>query len=84
MNSNRATPVIVVVALVIVAGLAGYFILNAPDRRDAGERFGDAVDQLHNGPDKAVRELESRTPGDKLKDAVHDEKNDLKKSLNQH
>ncbi len=57
--------------------------MTAPDKRDPGQKIGDAVNELHNGPEKAARQLESRTPGDKLQDAVKDEKKDIKKSLNQ-
>jgi hypothetical protein len=69
------------VALVIAA--VGYYVLTTPDRRDAGQKIGDAVNELHNGPAKAARQLESRTPGDKLKDAIKDEKQDVKKAINQ-
>ena len=75
--------------LIPIAGLAlllvvvGYFILTTPDRRDPGQKISDAINELHNGPDKAVRQLEDRTPGNKLQDAVQDEKNDIKKSINQ-
>ena len=70
-----------IVTLIVV--IIGYYILNTPDRRDAGQKIGDAINELHNGPDKAARQLENRTPGDKLQDAIKDKKQDIKKALNQ-
>jgi len=67
----------------LIVAIIGYYILNTPDQRDAGQKIGDAINELHNGPDKAARQLEDRTPGDKLEDAVKDEKKDVKKALNQ-
>lgn len=72
-----------IIALVIAVGVVGYSILNAPDKRDAGTKISDAIDELPNGVDKAARQLESRTPADKLEDAASDAKEDLKKSTNQ-
>ena len=80
MNTSKLVPLAVLAFIVVYIG---YNVLNAPDRRSAGQKLGDAVNELHNGPDKAARQLESRTPGDKLQDAVKDEKQDVKKSLNQ-
>jgi hypothetical protein len=80
MDILKLIPLAVVAYIVVYIG---YNVLNAPDRRNAGQKIGDAVNELHNGPDKAARQLESRTPGDKLQDAVKDEKEDVKKALNQ-
>ena len=80
MTSSKLIPMIFVAFIVFIIG---YYVLNTPDRRDAGQKIGDAINELHNGPDKAARQLESRTPGDKLEDAARDEKKDIKKSLNQ-
>ena len=79
-SNNRTVPTVIIVLLVVTVG---YYILNAPDRRDPAQKVSDAISELHNGPEKAVRQLEDRTPGEKLQDAVHDEKKDLKKALNQ-
>jgi len=74
---------------ILLAGLAvlvifiGYKVLNAPDRRDAGQKISDAINELPNGVDKASRQLEDRTPGEKLKDAAKDEGDDIKKATNQ-
>lgn len=72
-----------IIALVIAVGVVGYSILNAPDKRDAGTKISDAIDELPNGVDKAARQLESRTPADKLEDAASDARENLKKSTNQ-
>lgn len=73
---------LIVIILIIVAGV-GYYIMTAPDNRTAGEKVGDAIDELPNGLDKAGRQLEDRTPGEKLGDAMQDAGEDLKKSTNQ-
>lgn len=72
-----------IVGVGLIVAVIGYYVLNAPDNRNSAQRISDAVGELHNGPDKAARQLESRTPGDKLLDAVEDEKVDVKKALNQ-
>ena len=73
----------VTVALVVVVAIVALYVLNAPDRRNAGEKIGDAINELPNGVDKAARQLEDRTPGEKLGDAVKDVGDDIKKSTNQ-
>jgi len=79
-TSNKTIPVIIVALLVAILG---YFILNTPDHRSAGQKIGDAVNELPNGVDKAARQLEDRTPGEKLQDSAHDAKQDVKKAINQ-
>ncbi len=74
---------LVTAALVIVLALVAYTILNAPDQRSTGQKIGDAIDELPNGVDKASRQLENRTPAEKLKDTAKDVGNDIKKSTNQ-
>ncbi len=71
----------VVFSVLLLVG--GYYVLNTPDTRSAGEKIGDAIDEMPNGLDKAARQLEERTPGDKLDDAAEDMGEDLKKSINQ-
>jgi hypothetical protein len=70
-------------ALAIVIVVMGYYVLNAPDKRNPAEKIGDAIGELPNGVDKAARQLESRTPGEKLQDAASDVGDDIKKSTNQ-
>lgn len=80
LQKNQLIPALVVM---LIVAIIGYYILNAPDRRDPGQKIGDAISELDNGLDKAARQLEDRTPGDKLQDAIQDKKEDVKKALNQ-
>jgi hypothetical protein len=83
MSNSQPTKLLPAAIVVLIVAVVGYYVLNAPDRRDPGQKIGDAINELHNGPDKAARQLEDRTPGDKLEDAAKDEKRDIKKALNQ-
>jgi hypothetical protein len=83
MNTHSLGRNILIVCLVAVVGLVGYSVLNAPDRRSAGDKIGDAINELPNGAEKAARQLEDRTPADKLNDAAKDAGDDLKKATNQ-
>lgn len=51
-----------------------YGAMTRPDTRSTGEKLTDAVGKLDEGIDDAARELEDRTPaeriGDEVKDAV--------------
>ncbi len=69
MNSKIMT-IIAIVAVVILA----YFVLNTREDRTVGQKMSDAVEQLDNGVDNAARELQDRTPAEKIKDAVDDAK----------
>lgn len=75
--------VIAIASLLIVIIVVGCYLLKAPDKRGAGEKIGDAVHELPNGTDKAARQLESRTPGEKLQDSAQDAIDDAKKATNQ-
>lgn len=72
-----------ILSIIIVIAIVGYYLFNAPDKRDIGDKIGDAIHELPNGVDKAARQLESRTPGEKLEDSANDTIDDLKKSTNQ-
>jgi len=80
-QSNGKTLLIVVAVAVVL--LVGYSVLNAPDQRSGGQKISDAINELPNGVDKAARQLEDRTPADKLNDAAHDAGEDVKKATNQ-
>jgi len=69
--------------LVAIIALISIYVLNAPDKRTAGQKIGDAIDELPNGVDKAARQLEDRTPGEKLRDAAKDAGDDVRKATNQ-
>lgn len=60
-----------VIAAVIVA-VVGYGMLTTPDQRSLTDKISDAFHALPHGVDKAERQLEDRTPGQKLGDDVKD------------
>lgn len=72
-----------IVAFVAAIAVGGYLVLNNPDQRSAGDKIGDAINELPNGIDKAARQLEDRTPGEKLGDVIDDAVDDTKKATNQ-
>ncbi len=75
-TSNNKTLMVVIVALLVA--ILGYFVLTTPEHKTVGQKIGDAVNELPNGVDKAARQLEDRSPADKIQDAAHDAKEDLK------
>lgn len=77
--SNKNLLILIVSALIL---LVGYYVLNKPDQRNAAQKIGDAVNELPNGVTKASRQLENRTPGDKLEDAAQDAKDSINKATN--
>ena len=83
MTTQSQGKFILMAGLAVIIGVAGYYILNAPDKRDAGQKISDAINELPNGVDKASRQLKDRTPGEKLSDAAKDEGDDIKKATNQ-
>lgn len=83
MSKQPQVRFFIIVVLIAVIGIAGYYILNAPDQRGMGEKIDDAIDELPNDPDAAVRELEDRTPAEKLGDAVEDAGDDIEDSTDQ-
>lgn len=83
MTTHSLGKYVLIFCLIAVVGLVAYNVMNAPDRRNAGEKISDAINELPNGVGKASRQLESRTPADKLGDAVDDVGDDLKKTTNQ-
>ncbi len=70
MNKNAKIVVGVLVAFVVV--LLGFVVLTTPDTRNTGEKIGDAVEQLDEGVDDAARELEDRTPAERIGDEIED------------
>jgi hypothetical protein len=83
MSIHSFGKTLLILSLVAITGLVGYSLLNAPDKRSGGDKIGDAINELPNGIDKAARQLEDRTPADKLKDAAQDAGDDLRKATNQ-
>jgi len=60
-----------IIALILVCLLA-YGVLTMRDQRSMTEKVGDAIHDLPQGVDKAARQLEDRTPGQKLGDDIKD------------
>ena len=69
-----------VLCAVIIIAIIGYSFLTMPDNRNGAEKLGDAIHELPKGVDKAARQLEDRTPGEKLGDAVKDTGDDIKRN----
>lgn len=67
--SNRSLLALILAAVLIIAG---FMVLNAPDRRSTNEKIGDAIGKLDEGVDDAARELEDRTPAERMKDEIND------------
>lgn len=82
-EKNMIMKPLIIIGLVVIVAIIGFYILDAPDRRSAGDKIGDAINELPNGLDKAARQLEERTPAEKLEDVVEDAGDDLRKSTNQ-
>ena len=73
MQNNRVSfSGLAAILFIVVLAVIGYRYLTQPDNRSATDRLGDAIHELPNGVDKASRELEDRTPGERLGDAIKD------------
>lgn len=79
MTNSKNKTLLTIIIVVLLAAIA-YSVLTMPDRRTAGDKIGDAIDALPHGVDKAARQLEDRTPGERLGDAVKDAGDDIKRS----
>jgi hypothetical protein len=67
-------------AAVVIIGILAYSALTMKDTRNTTERIGDAIHELPEGLDKAGRQLEDRTPGEKIGDAVEDAGEQIKEN----
>jgi len=74
---------LVMACLAVIIAIVCYSMLTTPDQRNGIQKIGDAVHELPEGTDKAVRELKDRTPAEKLSDTVKDAGKNLKDSVNQ-
>jgi hypothetical protein len=70
MNKNMKT--ILLVGLAVIVAAVGYAAFTAPDTRSTGEKVGDAIGKLDEGVDDAARELEDRTPAERIGDEIDD------------
>ena len=80
INKTYKGPLIAVA--IIIAALLAYSFLTMKDDRSATDKIGDAIHALPDGADKAERQLEDRTPGQKLGDAVKDTGDKIKDNTN--
>lgn len=78
MANSSTGKTIMIVVLVVLALVGGYYLLNQPDNRGPAERIGDAVSELPNGAGEAAEQLEDRTPLEKAGDAIEDGANEVK------
>ena len=69
---NKNLKILISFLIIITLGVIGWGFLTMPDNRSTGQRVGQAIDELPNGVDKAAKKLESRTPGEKIGDAIKD------------
>jgi hypothetical protein len=72
MNNKQVTSTLFIIVVIIAVAFLGYALLTAPDQRTTTDRVGDAIHALPQGVGKASEQLEDRTPGQKLGDAVKD------------
>ncbi len=72
MNNNPTAKNVLMFVIILVVAFLAYTVLTMPDRRTTTERVGDAIHDLPQGVDKASRQLEDRTPGQKLGDEIKD------------
>lgn len=72
-TTNNSRFIIGALILAVLAVVA-FSVLNAPDTRTSGEKVGDAVTKLGDGQglDDAARELQDRTPAQRISDGVKD------------
>lgn len=80
-NTNNTTKGIIAIIVILLVALLAYAVLTMPDRRDGAEKLGDAISELPN-VDRAARQLEDRTPGERLGDAVRDAGEEIKEQTN--
>ena len=80
MDERYKGPAIAVA--VILAAILAYGVLTMHDQRNTTEKVGDAIHDVPQGVDKAARQLEDRTPGQKLGDAVKDTGDKIKENTN--
>jgi len=74
MAKNQSAAPFVYILLVIAIGIAGYYMLTAPDEHNGVQKLGDAIHELPEGADNAARELKSRTPLQRMGDGIDDSK----------
>jgi len=61
--------IVVIVALIALVAIVGMNMRHEPT---AGERIGNAIDEMTDGMENAGEELQDRSPLEKMGDAVED------------
>jgi short subunit fatty acids transporter len=74
-NMQPQTRNIMIVIVILALVFLTYGIMTMPDNRNPSEKIGDAIHDLPQGVDKASRQLEDRTPGQRLGDTIKDNTN---------
>lgn len=69
---NKGTKIFLGILTVVVLGGVAYAALTAPDQRSGVDKVGDAISKLDEGVDDAARELEDRTPAERIGDEIED------------
>jgi short subunit fatty acids transporter len=64
--------VVVGVLVVLVVGFLLFKYMTTPEDRTVGQKVEAAVDNLDNGVDDAARELQDRTPAQRIEDGIED------------
>ena len=77
-STNHFRLLMVIAAMVVLAIV--YSVLTMPDQRTPVERMGDAMVELPDNPKGAARQLQKRTPGEKLEDAIEDAGEEVKRT----
>lgn len=81
MQTQPNTRNVIILVVIIAVAFVAYAIMTMPDRRDGAERIGDAIHELPQGLDKATRQLEDRTPAQKLGDKIEDAGESVKEGV---
>jgi hypothetical protein len=78
-NSQSVSKTLLAILAAAIIIILAYGFLTMKDNRSTTDRLGDAVHALPQGLDKASEQMEDRTPGQKLGDAVEDAGSNIKK-----
>ncbi len=81
VTNNQIYVLVISAGIALAALLVGYTIMTQPDQRSPLQHLGDAVSTIPEGVTKAARELQERTPAEKLRDAAEDAKDDAQHAL---
>ena len=68
---SKTNVVLTVIAAIVLVG-AGVVYMTTPEDRSIGQKVEDAANSLDDGVDDAARQLEDRTPAEKLSDSIDD------------